>query len=208
MIKPVIRIVIAGSLILIGAVAFAQPPGPPGGKPWDRLRDREKLDEQEVREMVETIRMTRIARSLDLDREETVVLIRRIDEARRESFELHRQRREAMQALREAVEEEASEAELEERLQTVWELDNKIHEHRMESGRQVSEGLNVEQKARLYLITHDFEREMRGLIQRVRQQHPRSRHSDDDESEDEPSDPEDDYSENSPSRSPLRDARD
>lgn len=134
----------------------------------DRMND---WQGKEVRELVETVLMVRLSKELELTDEQTVLIVRRLKDAKEKAGDLSRERAEAMRALREAVRRGDSDKEIEECLDRLIEADRKLAGFRLEAYEQAGEGLSVPQRARLYVFVHEFEDHLRHMIAKAREQY-------------------------------------
>jgi hypothetical protein len=155
------------------------PPGPegregrrefrePGMPPMDGPLPQEWMG-KDVRELVETIMMARLSRELGLNDEQTVLTMRRFSEFREQSEIAKRERGDMMKALKEAIDAGQPDGDIEAKLVALVDQDRRIAASRQEIFEQVSEGLTMSQRARLYVIMGEFENDMRKLIQKARQ---------------------------------------
>ena len=163
------------ALLTVSAIALAQggpPPdapgrglGPRGGGGADRGPGWARED---AREMVETLMMARLSRELKLNDEETVLMVRRIEEFKQKIGAKKRQRAELAKTLRESVESGAPDEEIQAKTRELMEADRAVAETRFGLFDEASKGLNAAQAARLYVFLSEFEDQMRKLVQRAR----------------------------------------
>ena len=146
---------------------WAQPPGPSGDA---QIREESPAPESEedVRELVESIRMAKLSREVGLTEEQTVLLMRRYHETRDLVGRLTKKRIEQLKDLREAVAEEASDDLLIPLLEQIRATDMELMRVHKEAVAQASEGLTVTQQAKLYVFMNTFDHDMRRLVERVR----------------------------------------
>jgi hypothetical protein len=147
--------------------AWAQPPGPSGDA---QVREEKPAPESEedVRELVESIRMAKLSREVGLTEEQTVLLMRRYHETRNLVGRLTKKRAEQLKDLREAVAGEASDDLLMPLLEQIRATDMELMRIHKEAVAQASEGLTVTQQAKLYVFMNTFDHDMRRLVERVR----------------------------------------
>ncbi len=170
--KRRVSVTAAAVLFLVAAMAtYAQPPqqgGPPGpGRFQQRFLNR-NWDECEVRELVETVMMARLSRELGLTDEQTIIMMRRLDEYKERVAGLKRERNEKAEALKTALDEDADAQEIERILTELVEQDENIATARLRMFRQGTEGLTIKQRAKLYIFMSEFDEEIRKLIHKAR----------------------------------------
>ncbi|HRI87140.1 MAG TPA: hypothetical protein PLJ47_07620 [Candidatus Hydrogenedentes bacterium] len=179
------------AFLAIAAIAlpvFAQPEGgpppPPGPReeggprpprPDDHRRDGNRPDsnsmsDDEIHELVSTIIMVRISRNLELNDEQTVLLVRNLQDMREKISGLYRERERTYKEMRALSENtEATDEELSAKLEQMMELDQKRSDIKREVFEQTAEGMSVKQKAKLYVTLQEFEWQMRRLVQRAKE---------------------------------------
>jgi len=135
----------------------------------------EDLDEQDVRELVEVLRMARLSKAVGLDKEETVVLVRVYDRFKSRAGELNRERRRIMDDLKRAVRSSADDALIEQHLNELIEIDKRLFELRLKAFETISEDLTTEQRAKLYVFMREFDEELRRMVVRARRDMMRER---------------------------------
>lgn len=129
------------------------------------------LESQDARELVETVMLARMSRELELDDEQTVLLVRRIEETKERMAELSKERSEAMKELHASVRDEEAEDVIEEKLERLIGLDAELAEAKLKAFTEVGEGFTVTQRAKLYVFVQEFDSQMRHLVDRARQRH-------------------------------------
>jgi hypothetical protein len=128
------------------------------------------IPEEDLREMVSTILMVRVSRSLELSDEQTVVMVKHMQEMRDELTKIYSERDEMTKALRELSEKEgASDDEISAKLQGLMEVDQKRAQAKRSTFEKVSAGLTPKQKAKLYLTLQEFEGQMRKMMVRAKE---------------------------------------
>ena len=109
--------------LAMGGTAIAQPavgpPPPPrperaAGPLFDELN---RMGEDDIRALVETVRMVRLSQELGLTDEQTVVLVRQYNETKELAGKLQKERQELARELRELVNTSAPEDALEKKLE-------------------------------------------------------------------------------------------
>lgn len=141
-------------------------PGPPreGGPRRPPISEER---EAEIRELVSSVLMARVSRELELTEEQTVVMIRQMQEMREKMGGLWREREVVSDELREALKNDAPDAELEQKLDAMIQVDQERSQLRRDYFEQMAAGLSVKQRAKLYVFLQEFEWHMRRLIQRA-----------------------------------------
>jgi hypothetical protein len=145
-------------------------PGGPGGRFGHSGRSGEGPDfwgDKDLNDMVTTIMVVRLSRELELNNEQTIVLVRHLQELRDEMMRVGKERYEALKALKDAIDANAADDTLRQRLDAVMELDRKRTELRQTTFEKASRGLSLKQQAKLYYFVQEFEGQMRRMIQRV-----------------------------------------
>lgn len=128
----------------------------------------EEWMDRDAREIMEAVMVARISRELELNDEQTVLMMRRISEFKQETDEARKRRGELVRALNEAVRSGAAEANVEAKLHELVDHDRALAEAKFGMFERAGEGLNVAQRAKLYLFLGEFETDMRKLIQKAR----------------------------------------
>lgn len=166
------RIVSLGTVLLLIGVAIAAqemppPPAREGASPSERPLPQEWID-RDAREVMEAVMMTRFSRELELNDEQTVLMMRRIEEFKDEISQARQHRGELVKALEAAVKSGASEADIAAKMNELVVHDRTLAEARFNMVDRAGEGLSMAQRAKLYLLMGDFEADMRKLIQKAR----------------------------------------
>lgn len=187
------RIAIGLLVATLGPWAVAQPePGPPPPSPGPahpeqgpgmgprggHMRGPEGpgalgLEDRDTRELVEAVMMAKLAEELGLNDEQTVLMFRRFREQKQQAAELGKQRQEALKALKDTIKAGAADNEIEAALTKLIEADKAIGQARLDIFKKTGEDLTVTQRAKLYVFTTDFERQMRDLIGKARERRAR-----------------------------------
>jgi len=173
--------------IMIMEIAIAQgPPSPPGPFPPPNMPGKHEgpgaqagrgprgpfipdWEDKDLKELIDTVRIYRLSKTLELSDEQTVLLMRRYDDFKKKVAELWEKRTKTMDLLREKVEGGAPESEIEEILNSLARLEEESSKARTDLIQKSGEGLTVMQRARMLLFLQDFERDMRRLIERARE---------------------------------------
>lgn len=151
------------TLLLVAALA----PGLAASEERDRPH-REHRPRGEAREVVETVRMARLADALELDDEEIVKLVRRYNNMRETQRELESAHETAVDELRELVRENGDPEVIEEKLEDVREKEAAVLRFQWTGFDEIVEDLTPTQQAKLYVFAQDFESDMRRLVKRAR----------------------------------------
>ena len=171
--------ILSAALLALPAMA-----GPEGDAPKDGSKERPAAEsrdgshhdgpsgimDDEIRDMVSTILMVRVSRSLELTDEQTVILVKHMQEMRDEISKLYAQRDESMKSLRELLDKESvTDDELNSKLDEVVAVDEKRAAAKRETFEKVAADLTPRQKAKLYVTLQDFEGQMRRMMQRAKE---------------------------------------
>ncbi|MCC6486453.1 MAG: hypothetical protein IT364_03060 [Candidatus Hydrogenedentes bacterium] len=135
-------------------------------------RDGDKSDalhDKEIREMVTTVMMVRMSRELELNDEQTVLMVRNFTTLRDHLTALSEERDALVGKLRDAVKTSAPDAELQPVLDQLMAVDSKREQARREAYEKAGTNLSVMQRAKLYIFIQDFEGHLRRLVQRARE---------------------------------------
>lgn len=159
---------------LLAEAAVAQPPEEAAPKQTPRggsmfMEELKHMGEDDVRTLVETVRMVRLSQELGLTDEQTVVLVRQYNEIKEETARMHRERQERTRELRELVASGASDEKIEATLAELVEIDKRVQMMRFDVFERAAPALTATQKAKLYMFMGDFERHMRLMIERARE---------------------------------------
>ncbi len=173
--------------LLTTAWAVAQPPespppGPPGvqGPPPQAPPDGKGLkrpgphmgrdgNPNKAREMLEQVMIARLSSELKLNDEQSLVLMRRFNEAREEKQALNKARAEAMRDLRGLVEQQKDETALQDCLARLHDLDAKLSSYKQRLQETMGADLSPWQKAKLALFLEQFETDIRQMLREARE---------------------------------------
>jgi len=167
------------AVLLVGVAmgAWAQdaaPAGPPPDNgPMQNLPGRggplgpEWMD-RDAREVVEAVMIARLSKQLNLNDEQTVLMMRRFDEMKGQIDEMKEKRMQLVRDLEEKVNSGAADDTIEQALKQLVECDKAMATLRADVTERAGEGLAVRQRAKLYLIAGDFENDMRRLVNHAR----------------------------------------
>lgn len=123
--------------------------------------------EEDTRNLVETVMMVRLTEELQLDDEQTVIMVRRLRQLKDEVVALKKARGELYRQLKDAVRDHAPDADIQARLQALLEHDRKLETFKQDKALELGEGLATRQQAQLYIFLSEFENDMRHLIHRA-----------------------------------------
>lgn len=155
-------------------IAGAQPSeGPPQSsrapRPAGPLMDElKRMSEDDVRALIETVRMVRLSQELGLNDEQTVLLVRQCNETKEETSKIQRERQEIAKELRELVTAGAPDSEIEKTLEHLIAKDKEAVMMRFDAFERAAAGLTPAQQAKLYVFMGDFEKRMRNLIEKAK----------------------------------------
>lgn len=136
--------------------------GPRGPFPQD-------WEDKDLRELIDTVRMYRLSKVLELSDEQTVMLMRRYDDFKKQIASIWEKRGKTMELLRQKVESNAPESEIEEVLNSLVQLEEESFRAKNELIQKTGEGLTIRQRAKMLLFLQDFERDMRRLLEKARE---------------------------------------
>ena len=154
---------IAAAACLAAAGAIAQPPPERPGRDEHPRLGGPPLGEH-ARELLEQVMLARLSRELDLNDERTVLLVRRYGEFRENLGRLRARRAELTRQLRAAVEGGLPHGEVERLLHELRQADEELVRARNGMYEEISAGLDIVQKARLYLFIAEFEDKLRNWV--------------------------------------------
>lgn len=156
-VQPVEPVVVPRKPMLKPQVAA--PPDAAGREKGDKVED--------PRNLVETVMMVRLAEVLDLDDEQTVVMVRRLRELKETMTRMRRERGERYRELKEALRDGADPGGIEAKLDALLAHDRELETFKQDRLRDLSVGLSVTQRAQLYIFLCEFEDDMRHLVHRA-----------------------------------------
>lgn len=161
---------LAMALLLVGTAVAAQetPPAPSESATTQQRPLSQEWTDRDAREMIEAAMITRISRELNLNDEQTVLMMRRIQEFKDEVAQARQRRAGLVKALDAALKSAAPDADIQAKMDELIAHDKTLAEARFNMVSRAGEGLSTAQRARLYLIMGDFEADMRKLIQKAR----------------------------------------
>jgi len=160
--------------LALAVVAYAQPSGDaPAKRPRDAHQrgtvPLDRLKGHDARELMETLMMVRLSEQLQLSDEQTVLMMRRHREHKKQMSELGEKRKEALKKLKDVVRGEAGDAEIEQALSSLVAIDKETAEAKLAAFEKASDGLTPAQRAKLYVFVGEFEDQMRRLVGQVRE---------------------------------------
>ncbi|MDX9971702.1 MAG: hypothetical protein RBU21_01800 [FCB group bacterium] len=158
---------VPGSADTVPEQMRAEPKPPPAPR-----ESADPLEEKDLRQLVETVKMVRLSQQLGLNDEQTVIMMRMYDRYREHNAQLKREQQQLLRQLKEVTKAGKPDAEIEAALQKLLEQDRKIADSRNKALEYAGKDLNATQRAKLYVFLSEFEEDMRRLIQRARQASP------------------------------------
>jgi len=111
----------------------------------------------------------RLSEELGLNDEQTVLMIRRFSEFKKEMNERKKQRGELLRELKTVLQEGTPDEEIAPRLEGLLRHDQESVEFKRGIYERACEGLSVAQRAKMYVFLNEFETDMRKLIERARE---------------------------------------
>jgi len=124
-------------------------------------------NEEDIRELIEVVRVWRMSRELDLSEKQALKLLVISDKHREAVGEMREQRQGVIDNLRDALDEGKDGSEIETLIERVDEIDGRMARAEREQRKQLLEGLSPEQKARFYVFRRQFERDVRETIRHI-----------------------------------------
>ena len=142
-------------------------------RPPSEFRERFR-SEEDIRELIEVVRVWRMSRELDLSEEQALRLLMITDKHREAIGEMRDQKRRVIDELREALDEGKSGSEIETLIGRVDEIGVRMAHAEGEHHKQLLDGLSPEQKARFYVFRPQFDRDVRETIRRIMERRRRA----------------------------------
>ena len=164
MIRKVFVFAAMGVLAWMGA-AMAQSDGATA----PRKEGTSPNEQHDVRKLVEEIMAARLSRELELNDEQTVLMLRKLAEFREELQALRKTRQELVKGLQSGLQAGEADAQLETKLNELVAHDAKMADAKRDTWEKAGTGFSVAQRAKLYVFLNDFENEMRKLVQKARE---------------------------------------
>ena len=174
-----VGLVALGALLLVGgnAVNAGDPPPPPpphgggpDGPPHRPGGPGRPGGDERSRELFQQVMVARLSKELDLNDEETVLLVRRFLDYKEESKQHRRERAQLGKQLQDLVRAaEGKDAEIEAKLVELLAVDEKIAGAKRGLYEKMSVGLAPLKKAKLYAFMQEFENELRRMADEVRE---------------------------------------
>lgn len=150
------------AISLLSPTILAQPPAGSDGRV-----DMGDWQDRDVYELVETVRIVRLSRELGLNDEQTVLLMRKYQDAKGEFNALNQKQNKVRDQLKQLVKDEKSDEEISAKLNELMAVDKEIAEKKSSTYEDVAANLSVTQKAKLYVFMQEFEDNMRRLVERA-----------------------------------------
>jgi hypothetical protein len=126
-------------------------------------------DGEDTRKLVETVMMVRLTEELQLDDEQTVVMVRRLRNLKAELGALRKSRGDLYRQVKDSVRDNAADADIQTRLNALIEHDRKLETFKQDRASELGEGLTTRQQAQLYIFLSEFEGDMRHLVHRAQE---------------------------------------
>ncbi len=124
--------------------------------------------EQDVRELVEALRIVRLSEALDLTDEEAVLVVRRLGKWKKDLQTLKYERIKLDRELRALLESKAGDKVVAKKLEALMELELSIAQSTHRLVKEAGKDLSLEQTAKFYLFLGDFDQELRRMINRAK----------------------------------------
>jgi Spy/CpxP family protein refolding chaperone len=140
---------------------FAEPLGYLDGPPSKQQRDR-------VRKRIETLKMWKLTKALDLDETTSAKLFPILNKYDKRKAEIHQTLREGMREMRRSLKENRTD-QLKNILAMLEDNRRALHSINSEEWAEMKKVLTVEQQAQFILFRHQFDREVHKLIDDARE---------------------------------------
>lgn len=132
----------------------------------DDDHDSDRRDD-DARDLVETVMMVRMAEELQLDDEQTVMMVRRLRELKQEMMKMRHERWDRYKELKNALDNDENGEAIDSQLNELLDYDRKLETFKQDRLETLSEGLTTAQRAKLYVFLCEFENDMRHLVHRA-----------------------------------------
>ncbi len=142
--------------------SLAQPP-----EDFDRPPTKEQMEK--VRKRIETLRMWKLTRALDLDEGTSAKLFPLLNKYDKNRTEIERALRNDIKELRESLKEGREGHQLKNILDRLEENHRAMQRTNDEERAELKKILTIEQQARFVLFQHEFDREIRKIIAEARE---------------------------------------
>lgn len=164
MIRKVFVFAVMGALAWMGAAAAQS-----DGAAAPRKEGASPNEQREVRKLVEEIMAARLSQQLELNDEQTVLMLRKLAEFREELQAFRKTRQELVTGLQSGLQAGEADAQLETKLNELVAHDAKMADAKKNMWEKAGAGFSVAQRAKLYVFLNDFENQMRKLVQKARE---------------------------------------
>lgn len=155
----------------------APPPAPENrevlsGKPGRPPRENRPQVERNRRggKMLEQVMLARLSEELNLSDEQTVIMVRRFMDFRNKRNDLRRERENLMKSLRDAIDQNAPDPQLEELLNKIRGLHEALVNQQRALYEELSRDLAPRQRAKLFLFLERFEAEVQQMLRGAAEQ--------------------------------------
>ncbi|MFA6242367.1 MAG: hypothetical protein WC655_15640 [Candidatus Hydrogenedentales bacterium] len=173
--SPLRRGAVAALLMAVAAAYAQDPPAapkvaqPPAEAKQGEAAPPPDWNDRDVRELVNAVLMARISRELDLTDEQTVIMMRRFGEHKDGYEKCAADRARAFKELKVAIGSNATDEDVQKKLNALVELDKKLAELRQDAFKSIAAGMTARQQAQMYTFIMDFENQMKRLVQRAKE---------------------------------------
>jgi Spy/CpxP family protein refolding chaperone len=128
----------------------------------------QQSDGQDLRAIIEEIRMSRLMQELDLSTEQTAALFPKLDELRKKGEKYNEEKRQVLVELKELLARDVSDAAITKALVRYETLNRERIELQIEKAREIKTILTPVQQARFLIFEDEFNREIREMIKEVK----------------------------------------
>ncbi len=144
-------------------------PGPHGrtGRRQMPPEFRERFDSDDIKELIDVVRVWRMKRELDLSEEQALKLLMATDAHREAVSRMREQQQRVIDELREALDERKGREEIEKLIERIDAIDVQLMRAEQEHRQKLMAELSFEQKAKFYEFRPRFERDVWRAIKRI-----------------------------------------
>ncbi|GAB4417374.1 MAG: hypothetical protein OHK0032_13420 [Thermodesulfovibrionales bacterium] len=162
--KTILKILLSAfMLVAFAAAGMAEPPD------FERPPSKEQMEK--VRERIETLRMWKLTKALDLDEKTSAQLFPLLNKYDRKRFVIEQALRDGMRDLRDAL-RNRREGQLRGILDRLEQNHKEMQRVNDEEWAEMKRILTIEQQARFIIFKQEFDREIRKIIAEARERRP------------------------------------
>ena len=170
-------ICIVGSAFLVGLiipVTYAQFAGPPWPEqeqrpPKDKIKEQDELKKEEVKEILETMRVWKMTKSLELTEEQSLKIFPKLRDSEKIGEELGKKRMETLLELEKLLKDEKpDQAKISEILNALDKIKSEVRAQEDKLREELKAILSPIQEAKFYIFMKNFEEDVKRMIAEVR----------------------------------------